>query len=88
MGITEETFKLAAKQLKDLGYDGPVALSCDDTKLLSAYCLYYDKDDDCHYLVGGTQKPFKLKVSDPEQAEQVLKESNDQKATEVCAVYT
>ncbi|TBU21591.1 hypothetical protein BD311DRAFT_743520 [Dichomitus squalens] len=37
-GICERTFKIALKYIQDLGFmEGPVALSCDDTKLHSAW---------------------------------------------------
>lgn len=37
MGITEEVFTRVKQELDDIGWTDQVALSCDDTKLLSAY---------------------------------------------------
>ncbi|PPQ84235.1 hypothetical protein CVT24_004308 [Panaeolus cyanescens] len=53
-------------------YDGHVALSCDDTKLLPALRLFYDHDNQCHFLIGGTEGP--IRVADPNQVQTVLAE--------------
>lgn len=81
MDITDRNFKLAADQLTALNYDGPVNLSCDDTKLFPSFRLYYDNDQKSHFLVGGTEGP--LRVSDPDQVKAVIAESRAKKATKV-----
>src|SRR6266498_5222768 len=50
IGIQDRTYDLASKTLKQLEYEGPVALSCDDTKLLASLCPYYDHDCKGYYL--------------------------------------
>ncbi|KAH9855569.1 hypothetical protein C2E23DRAFT_813848 [Lenzites betulinus] len=56
--INDQTFDVAAEYMKRLGYgSGPVALSCDDTKLHPAYRTYYDNDRQMHLLIGGTDEP-------------------------------
>ncbi|KAF5341928.1 hypothetical protein D9611_001095 [Ephemerocybe angulata] len=81
MDICEDTFNLVAKQLKALGHEGPVALSCDDSKLLDALRLYWDEKDGCHYLVGAAEG--KLKVADPDRMKELLEKSEYHKATKV-----
>lgn len=82
MEINERTFTQVVDQLKLLGYDGHVALSCDDTKLLPGYRLYWDGQDQTHYLVGGIDGP--LRVADVDQVREVLDEVGDsKKATKV-----
>jgi len=55
-----KTFQLAQDHLKKIDYDGPVALSCDDTKLLASFRPYYDKELDGYFVMGHTGKPFQL----------------------------
>ncbi|KAF5320335.1 hypothetical protein D9611_011267 [Ephemerocybe angulata] len=81
MDICEDTFNLVAKQLEVLGHQGPVALSCDDSKLLDALRLYWDDNDQCYYLVGAAEG--KLKVADPERMKELLERSEYHKATKV-----
>lgn len=81
MEINEKTFDAALSELRLLGWNGPVYLSCDDTKLLPAFRLYYDKDDKSHYLVGGTEG--RLKVVDPEQVEHIVSTEKAKRATKV-----
>ncbi|KAJ7909891.1 hypothetical protein B0H13DRAFT_1616161 [Mycena leptocephala] len=65
MDISDRNFKLAAEHLQALNYDGPVNLSCDDTKLFPSFRLYWDNDKKSHFLVGATDGP--LRVADPDQ---------------------
>jgi len=55
-----KTFQLAQDHLKKIDYDGPVALSCDDTKLLASFRPYYDKELDGYFVMGHVGKPFRL----------------------------
>lgn len=84
MSICDETFARARAQLDSLGYDGPVLLGCDDSKLLDALRLYWDEQDQCHYLVGAVEG--KLRVVDPDQMEALLKSSEYTKATKVSLI--
>ncbi|KAF6743414.1 hypothetical protein DFP72DRAFT_827887 [Ephemerocybe angulata] len=82
MEINDTTFDNVAEQLKKLNYTGGhVALSCDDTKLFPGYRLYYDGEDKCHYLVGGTEG--RLRVADPDQVREVLEDANSIKASKL-----
>lgn len=60
IGISVKTFQLAQDHLKRIDYDGPVALSCDDTKLLASFRPYYDKELDGYFVMGHVGKPFRL----------------------------
>ncbi|PPQ85038.1 hypothetical protein CVT24_010456 [Panaeolus cyanescens] len=82
-GITKKTFELVESQLKELDYKGPVALSCDDTKLFSAFRLYYDAAEECHFLIGHADEPYKLRVADPTQIQEVLDASKHEMATKI-----
>lgn len=84
MHITDRTFQLAKKQLADLNYIGPLGLSCDDTKLHPSLRLYWDKQEEKYFLVGGVDGP--CAVADPQQAEEVLKDAAVKKATKVRTV--
>lgn len=64
IGIQDKTYDLACERLRQLGYEGPVALSCDDTKLLASLCPYYNHDREGYYLMGHIGEP--LLLPDPE----------------------
>ncbi len=40
-----------------MGYSGPLALSCNDTKLHPAYRTYWDPEKQVHMLLGGIEGP-------------------------------
>ncbi|KAJ7842165.1 hypothetical protein B0H13DRAFT_1648885 [Mycena leptocephala] len=79
MDISAGNFKLAAEHLQALKYDGPVNLSCDDTKLFLSFRLYWDNDKKSHFLVGGSDGL--LRVADPDQVKGVLAGAKAKKAT-------
>jgi hypothetical protein len=81
MEICDRTFKLVADHLDALDYDGPVGLSCDDTKLFATFRLYWDKEKDSYVLIGGTDGP--LVVKDPDSVQEVIDRAKAQKATKV-----
>ena len=83
MDISPQTFNLVADHLQALDYDGPVALSCDDTKLFATYRLYWDSERESYFLVGGTGGP--IPVADPDSVKQAIKAAQSVKATKVCA---
>lgn len=41
-----------------LEYNGPVALSCDDMKLLAVLRPYYDRELDGYYVIGHIGEPY------------------------------
>ncbi|KAJ6620818.1 hypothetical protein B0H10DRAFT_2432733 [Mycena sp. CBHHK59/15] len=81
MDISDRNFELAAGHLAALNYDGPVNLSCDDTKLFPSFRLYWDGEQKSHFLVGGTDGP--LRVTDPDQVKAVIAEAKAKKATKI-----
>jgi hypothetical protein len=81
IGIQDRNFELAIEHLKRLDYDGPLGLSCDDTKLLPALRPYYDKTTDKHYILGSTGEP--LILANPEELTSVLERGEAEKASKV-----
>ena len=81
MEICDHTFKLVADHLDALDYDGPVGLSCDDTKLFATFRLYWDQEQDSYVLIGGTDGP--LVVTNPDSVQEVIDQAKAQKATKV-----
>lgn len=81
--IGERTFVLARSYIDKLGYGtGPVALSCDDTKLHAAWRTYFDSEADVHFLVGGTGPP--LAIANVEELNAILSRRTEKdKATKV-----
>jgi len=82
MEICEKSFELVIEHLTALNYTGPMGLSCDDTKLFSSMCLYWDAEQKSHFLVGGINRPYH--VANADQVKNVLETANIQKATKVC----
>lgn len=81
MGIGDANFELVSEYLKTLNYDGPVGLSCDDTKLFGTLRLYWDSEKNAHYLVGTENQP--RLVPDPDSMADILKECQSCMATKV-----
>ena len=81
--IGERSFVLAREYIDKLGYGtGPVALSCDDTKLHAAWRTYFDSEADLHFLVGGTGPP--LAIANIDELNDILSRRTDKdKATKV-----
>ena len=84
IGIQPRTFELVAIALQKLDYDGPVALSCDDTKLLPSLRPYFDKEKHGYFVMGNIGEPYQL--PDPDAFEGVVTSSQLQKATKVSSV--
>jgi hypothetical protein len=81
MTICDRTFQLVDEHLSALGYDGPVGLSCDGTKLFLAWRLYWDAAQNAHFLVGGSGEP--MHVADPDNLKEMINDLNLTKATKV-----
>ncbi|TFK67006.1 hypothetical protein BDN72DRAFT_899354 [Pluteus cervinus] len=79
--IGDETFERAVSHLTSLGYSGPCSLGCDDTKLLSALRLYYDKKKKAHFIVGGVDGP--VEVLDPDKLEAAIDELRSKRGTKI-----
>lgn len=59
------SFVLVRGYLNAINYDGPVGLSCDDSKLFPAFRPYFDSKEDAYYVVGCTGTP--LRIADIEE---------------------
>ncbi|KAJ3816326.1 hypothetical protein F5880DRAFT_1456516, partial [Lentinula raphanica] len=70
MNISSETFKLVKKHLQALQYQGPVSISCDDSKLQPMLRLYWDGVKQRYFLVGGVDGP--REVLDADNIQQLL----------------
>ncbi|KAF5391500.1 hypothetical protein D9757_002470 [Collybiopsis confluens] len=80
--INKETFQQLRAHLQVICYRGqPCSLCCDDTKLMPRLRVYYDSRTECHYVVGSDQGP--IKVANPDELEQVLKNNSNRKATKI-----
>lgn len=84
MEICDRTFELAKSHLIDLDYHGPVALACDDTKLFAALRLFWNKKEECYFLVGACGGP--LRVPDVSAAQDALDNPEIRLATKVSNV--
>ncbi|KAF8801615.1 hypothetical protein BYT27DRAFT_7261749 [Phlegmacium glaucopus] len=62
-----------------LDFDGPVAPSCDDTKLFATYRLYWDSEQESYFLVGGTDGP--LRVAEPDSVKEAIEVAKAEKVT-------
>lgn len=85
MTICDETFALVKQRLEALDYDGPVALACDDTKLVPSWRLHWNSNEQTYFVVGATCGP--LRVADPEALQQTVTDVNAVQATKV-RLYT
>jgi hypothetical protein len=83
--ICPQSFDLICDHLAKLAYTGPVGLSCDDTKLSSALQPYWDRDAECHFILGGSGDP--IQVPDVESFRELIEEAGVKKATKVCHLY-
>lgn len=84
IGIQPRTFELVEITLQKLDYEGPVALSCDDTKLLPSLHPYFDKERDGYFIMGNAGEPYRL--MDPNAFERVVTSGQLQKASKVGSV--
>lgn len=81
MTICDRTFELVKEQLLQIGYTGPTALSCDDTKLFSALRMYWDGEQQSHFIVGAVNGP--IRVVTPEEVEATMNDPAIDKGTKV-----
>ncbi|KAJ3927784.1 MAG: hypothetical protein NXY57DRAFT_903259 [Lentinula lateritia] len=79
--IQPRTFKLAKAHLLSLNYEGPVALSCDDTKLQEAFRPFYDEDRKGWCILGSSGVP--ILIADPDEFRKVVKEGKIEKASKL-----
>ncbi|KAK7462206.1 hypothetical protein VKT23_007811 [Stygiomarasmius scandens] len=79
--ICDTTFTRVEKYLNDIGYHGPVAIACDDTKLFSTLGLYWDEEQKGYLLVGGTKGP--MRVLNSEKVSEYMTDPNIIKGTKL-----
>ncbi|EUC55310.1 Ulp1 protease family, carboxy-terminal catalytic domain protein [Rhizoctonia solani AG-3 Rhs1AP] len=85
-GITAETVKRAIRWTKQIGYDGPLTLGCDDTQVLSRFSPFYDGKIRKWHLLGGIGDPIELDGGeDDEKLEEVIRQAveENERATKV-----
>ncbi|KAJ3557347.1 hypothetical protein NM688_g1522 [Phlebia brevispora] len=85
MMLSDEMYDLASECVKDLGYNGPVALACDDTKLILGWRLWWCSKEESYYLISAVTGP--LRVSNPETLQMTINDAHAIQATKV-RVYT
>lgn len=78
--ICDQTFESVKSTLEALQYDGPVVLSCDDTKLFESARMYWDGVQKAFFVVGIVDGP--VQVSNPDDLQAILK--NKKLASKVC----
>lgn len=81
MAISERTFSLALDYIQSGGYEGPVAMACDDTKLHPALRTYWDPELKAHFLVGHVGEPYRL--ANAEELKEILQTKSKQPGTKV-----
>ena len=82
MEICNRTFTLVDEHLAALCYKGPVGLSCDDSKLLQSWRIYWDNEQKSHCVVGGVGEP--MQIANPEALKQIIRDGEIAQATKVC----
>ena len=85
MSITEKTFALVHDRLQALNYHGPIALSCDDTKLDPSWRLCESQEDQSLLLVGAVGGP--ITVVDEAEVQHLIDAGTSALATKVRASY-
>jgi hypothetical protein len=86
MTVCEKTFDLVADHLSALNYTGPVALSCDDTKLHGSLRLYWDGEKEAHFLVGAVGGP--IQILDPDEIKAMMADPAVVKASKVRVIVS
>lgn len=79
--IDDIVTKRTVDHLNAVGYNGPVCLACDDTKLLSALRTYYDGSCQQWFLVGSTGPP--IAIADNDELRKILQDGRVEKAAKV-----
>lgn len=86
MVVGPETFTQVSQILGQLNYTGPIALSCDDTKLLESLRLCWDHKEKTHLLVGSVHGP--IQVANPDEMHDVLTEHTPLRGTKVIVFFS
>ncbi len=81
MAICARSFELVKDRLNLIDFHGPVAVSCDDTKLLPSWRICWSQERNSHILVGGIHGA--VDVLDPDVMDQFIAENLALCATKV-----
>ena len=84
--ICDQTYTLAANYVDSINYRGPMALSCDDTKLHPGLRTYCYPSKECHFLIGTTGEP--IAVPDVKQIRELVASAKNDTATKVCLILS
>ncbi|TFY61742.1 hypothetical protein EVJ58_g4317 [Rhodofomes roseus] len=79
--IDDRTFELAVNYTTSVHYNGPLSLSCDDTKLHATLRTYWDPEKQMHFVIGAVDGP--KAVADAEELRELLSTMNDPKVKAV-----
>ncbi|KAI0309338.1 hypothetical protein OF83DRAFT_1179744 [Amylostereum chailletii] len=75
--ICKETFDAVEAYIKARHYDGPLAISYDDTKLHASLRTYWDESAQTHFLVGHKGEP--IAIASTEVLQDLLRDKNGPK---------
>ena len=79
--ICDQTYMLAADYMDSINYRGPMALSCDDTKLHPGLRTYWNPSKECHFLIGTPGEP--IAVPNVNQIQELVTSAKKDAATKV-----
>jgi hypothetical protein len=86
MTICDRTFDLVVEYLEAVNYEGPLALSCDDSKLFASLRLYWDNKEEKHFLVGAVGGP--ILVPNPDDIKALMSDPSVVKAVKVRLIWS
>jgi hypothetical protein len=84
--ICDQTYALAADYVDLINYRGPMALSCDDTKLHPGLRTYWDPGKECHFLIGTAGEP--IAVPDVREIRELVARAKKDAATKVWLIVS
>ncbi|KAJ3920095.1 hypothetical protein F5877DRAFT_38885 [Lentinula edodes] len=79
--ICLETFLRVKAHLKEIDYNGPVGIACDDTKLFDTLQLSWDPKEKVYFLLGAVSGP--IKVPNPEAVSEYMNNASIVKGTKL-----
>nr|GAT55878.1 predicted protein [Mycena chlorophos] len=79
--FTRRTITLAKDHMTAMGWAGPVAMSCDDTKLQAALRPFYDEDRESWCILGSTGSP--ILVANIDEFRRAVESGSVEKATKL-----
>lgn len=86
MVLEERVLHLILEYIRAGGYDGPVSMAWDDTKLHATLRAYWDPLLKAHFLVGHAGRPIQL--ASAEELQEILQSKSKEPGTKVCVRYS